>query len=93
MYARHLALDHVVAHQSGVALQSVSITATASHYMMEKVTLAHCHGARQQHGQRLDPSITAMDRVDRRTTLPSPEQPMRWMAALVGPHVEICILG
>src|SRR5262245_48725466 len=89
VYARDLTLDHVGEHQCGVAFQSVSITATASHHMMEKVALAHCHGARQQDGQRLDPSLAAMDRVDRRATLPSSEQPMRWMAALVGPHIEI----
>src|SRR5262245_10919039 len=93
MYPRDLALDHVVEHQSGIALQSVSIATTASHHMMEKVALAHCHGARQQHGQRLDACIAAMDRVERRTTLPSAKQAMRSMPALVGPHVEICAVG
>src|SRR5262245_32613846 len=93
VYARDLALDHVVEHPRGVAFQSVSIAATTSHDMMEEIGLAHCHATRQQDGQRLDASIAAMDRVDRRATLSSPKQAMRWMAALVGPHVEICVLG
>src|SRR5262245_43103603 len=48
--ARDLALDHVVEHPSGVAFQSISITATARHHMMEEVALAHCYRAHQQDG-------------------------------------------